>query len=58
MEERQKYDTQCQLLEKTRKQCQEKLLQNETKFNERFEQEKLAFENQLQTKDKQIEIEV
>ncbi|CAF2908409.1 unnamed protein product [Rotaria sp. Silwood2] len=64
MEERKRYDAIFDLLEETRlqlknesKQSEEKISKIETNLNEKFEQEKINLESQLQIKDKQIEIE-
>ncbi|CAF3367240.1 unnamed protein product [Rotaria sp. Silwood1] len=63
MEERKRYNAIFDILEETRlqlknesKQSEEKILQIETNLKEKFEQEKINLENQIQIKDKQIEI--
>jgi len=65
IEERKRYEGISQLLEETRlqfqneiKQSEEKMLQIETNLKEKFEREKIILQDQIQNKEKQIEIEV
>jgi len=64
-EERKRYEDISQLLEETRlqfqneiKQSKEEMLQIEINLKEKFEREKTILQDQIQNKEKQIEIEV
>jgi len=57
-EEQKRYDVISNLLEDTRLQSEEKILQIENNLKEKFDQEKQILQEQLQHKEKQIEIEV
>ncbi len=57
-EEQKRYDAISNLLEDTRLQSEEKILQIENNLKEKFDQEKQILQEQLQHKEKQIEIEV
>jgi hypothetical protein len=57
-EEQKRYDAILNLLEDTRLQSEEKILQIENNLKEKFDQEKQILQEQLQHKEKQIEIEV